>query len=68
MKMNHNLAVALLMGLASGEFRNAPSCTSGNRLHRERAPAGSAEESERIAAADAKRARQRLKRLKRRAS
>lgn len=57
MKINHNLAAALLMGITRGIFRNPPTITSGNRLHSERAPRGSPEAVERMAAAKAKRAR-----------
>lgn len=57
MKIDHNVAAVLLLGLASGEFKFAPHITQGNRLHAERAPRGSAEEAERLAAAAAKRAR-----------
>jgi hypothetical protein len=55
--MDHNLAAVLLLGLASGEFKFARGIASGNRLHTERAPRGSAEEADRLAAAAAKRAR-----------
>lgn len=62
MKMPHILAAALLMGLAapigSGrEIRFRRSIASGNRLHLDRAPRGSIEAADRIAAAEAKRAR-----------
>lgn len=62
MKMNHNLAAALLTGITSGQFGYPRSCTSGNRIHTDRAPKGSAEAIARIAAADAKRQRKNLKR------
>jgi hypothetical protein len=62
MKMNHNLATVILLGLASGEFSFPRGMASGNRLHTERAPRGSAEEADRIAAAAAKRARKLAKR------
>ena len=61
-KINHNVAAALLMGLTDGSLRNAPAITSGNRLHTDRAPPGSPESFERIAAAEAKRARRAAKR------
>lgn len=57
MKINQNLAAALLMGLASGEYRYRRGITDGNRTHMDRAPRGSTQEAERIAAAEAKRAR-----------
>ena len=55
MKMDHNLAAVLLLGLVSGEFKFPRGAASGNRLHTERAHAGSAEEAARIAEGDAKR-------------
>lgn len=57
MKIDQNLAAALLMGFSSGAFRNPPAMTSRNRMHMERARPGSAEETERMASAAAKRAR-----------
>lgn len=57
MKIDHNVAAVLLMGFASGAFRNPPTMTSRNRMHIDRARPGSAEETERMAAAAAKRAR-----------
>jgi hypothetical protein len=57
MKIDHNVATVLLLGLAAGELRYPPTATSSNRLHTERAPRGSAAEAERMAAAEAKRAR-----------
>jgi len=57
MKINHNVAAALLMGFTSGAFRNPSSAVSGNRLHTDRAQRGSPKEAERIAAAQTKRAR-----------
>lgn len=57
MKMDMNVATVLLLGFASGEYCNPPSITSGNRLHQERAPRGSQQEAERMAAAQAKRER-----------
>ena len=55
MKIDHNVAAVLLMGLASSEFKFPRGMASGNRLHTERARAGSAEEAARIAEGDAKR-------------
>ncbi len=55
MKINHNVAAVLLLGLASGEFKFPRGMASGNRLHTERAPLGSREEAARIAEGDAKR-------------
>lgn len=62
MKMSHVVAAVILMGLAapigSGrELRFKRSITAGNRLHTGRAPRGSIEAAERIAAAEAKRTR-----------
>jgi hypothetical protein len=57
MKINQNVAAVLLIGLASGEFTFPRGMASGNRLHTERARAGSVEEAARIAAAAAKRQR-----------
>ena len=54
--MSHNLAVALIMGLTSGEYRFPRGPASGNRLHGNRALAGSNEEAERIAEGEARRA------------
>ena len=91
MRMDHNLAAVLLLGLAAGaapgvELGSRPELdvlninlrrkrtfavdryqmprgmTANNRLHTERAPRGSAEEADRIAAAAAKRARKLAKR------
>ncbi len=59
MKMNQNVAAVLLMGFAQGEFR-FPSRV--NTQCSDRAPRGSALESERLAAAEAKRARKAAKR------
>lgn len=56
MKINHTVAAVLLMGPASGEFKFPRGMVSGNRLHTERAPRGSAEEAARIAEGDARRA------------
>lgn len=61
MRIDHNVAAALLMGLVTGELRMPPSITSGNRVHGERARKGSHEEAERLAAAEAKRQRKRMK-------
>jgi hypothetical protein len=61
--MNHNLAAALLLELAWGEFKCTRGICSRNRLHSERAPAASAEEAQRIAAAEAKRVRALMKLL-----
>ena len=55
MKMDHNLAAALLIGLTAGEFKFPRGMASGNRLHTNRARAGSNEEAARIAEGDAKR-------------
>lgn len=55
--MNHNLVAAMLIGMVSGEFRQPRRPTDKNRLHTERARRGSPEEADRIAAAEAKRAR-----------
>lgn len=57
MKINHNLAAALILGLVSGAFKNSPSITSGNRIHTNRAPRGSASERDALERAAAKRAR-----------
>ena len=57
MKINHTVAAAILLGLTDGSLRTAPSIASGNRLHTERARPGSPEALERIAAAEARRAR-----------
>ena len=65
MKIDHNVAAAMIMGLTNGTLRNAPAITSGNRLHTDRAPPGSPESFERIAAAEAKRARRAAKRCSR---
>jgi len=62
MKIQHNVAAALLMGLAAGVLQFPRGMTSSNRLHTERARPGSAEEIERIAAAEAKRQRRAAKR------
>lgn len=51
-----NVLAAMLMGMASGALRS-PHITDDNRLHRDRARDGSPEANERIAAAQAKRAR-----------
>ena len=59
MKMNQNVAAALLMGLAQGEFRFA---LRVNTQGSDRAPRGSALETERLAAAEAKRARKAARR------
>jgi hypothetical protein len=56
MKMDHNLAAVMLLGLAAGEFRFPSRITDRNRLHTERARAGSAEELARITESEAKRA------------
>ena len=56
MKIDHNVAAVLLLGLASGEFKFPRGMASGNRLHSERAPRGSAEEISRIAEGEAKHA------------
>lgn len=61
MKMNHNLAAALISMFNAG-FRRPRSITDGNRIHTDRARPGSVEALERIAAADAKRARKMAKR------
>jgi hypothetical protein len=55
-RIDLNVATAMLLGLAAGELR-IPRITDGNRMHTNRAPAGSVEAAERIAAAEAKRAR-----------
>lgn len=60
--MNHTLAAALLMGLSSGTLRQPKSCTSGNRIHTERAPRGSPEHLRALADAEAKRVRKAAKR------
>jgi hypothetical protein len=57
MKMDHNLVAAMLIGMAAGEYRFPSRITDRNRLHTERAPRGSAAEADRMAAAEAKRAR-----------
>lgn len=57
MKMNHTVAAAILLGLTDGSLLNPPSIAIRNRLHTERARPGSPEALERIAAAEAKRAR-----------
>jgi hypothetical protein len=61
MKINHNLAAALLTSFAQG-WRRPPSITDGNRIHTERAPRGSALEAERIAAAERRRRQRAAKR------
>lgn len=55
MKIDHNVAAVLLMGLARGEFTFPRGMASGNRLHTDRARAGSVEETARIAEGEAKR-------------
>lgn len=55
--MNHSVAAAMLMGLASGALTMPRSAVYGNRLHQERARHGSPEHLERLRAAAAKRAR-----------
>jgi hypothetical protein len=55
MKMDHNVAAAILLGLAAGTLQFPRGMASGNRLHTERARAGSAEELQRIADGEAKR-------------
>lgn len=55
--MNHSVAAAMLMGLASGALTMPRSAMYGNRLHQERARQGSPEHFERLRAAAAKRAR-----------
>lgn len=57
MKMNHTVAATILLGLTNGSLRVGPSITSRNRWHTDRAGFGSPESRERIAAAEAKRAR-----------
>lgn len=57
MKMNLNTAAALLAMLAAGDIIYPRGIASGNRVHTDRAPRGSVEERERIAAAETKRAR-----------
>jgi hypothetical protein len=64
MKINHNLAAALIMGLTSGAYQFPRGATSSNRVHTNRAPRGSAEEAVRLTAAEAKRARKAAKRVK----
>ena len=61
LKAEANVMAAMLMGLVSGEFRMR-TATDGNRIHRDRAPEGSPQAIERIAAAEAKRQRKLLKR------
>jgi hypothetical protein len=61
MKINHNVAAALLMGLTSGALKWPRRITDSNRLHTDRAPPGSPESFERIAAAEAKRQRKAAK-------
>lgn len=51
-----NVLAAILIGMAAGELRS-PYITDDNRTHRDRARDGSPEANERIAAAQAKRAR-----------
>ena len=66
MKINHNVAAALIMGFTSGALKLWPRrITDSNRLHTERAPPGSPEAFERIAAAEAKRQRRARKAAKR---
>lgn len=51
-----SVVAAAIMGMASGHLRR-PNITDGNRIFRDRARDGSPEANERIAAAQAKRAR-----------
>lgn len=57
MKLDTTVAAAMLIGLTSGELRWPRHSAQGNRLHTDRARRGSPEERERLAAAEAKRAR-----------
>lgn len=64
MLKDQNIAAALIMGLTGGTLR-FPTITDGNRIHTERAPAGSALEAERIAAAERRRRHRAAKRAAR---
>lgn len=56
-----NVAAALLMVAASGSRFHRRQITDANRVHVNYAPTGSALEAERMAAAEAKRARKRAR-------
>lgn len=56
MKMDHNVAAAILIGLAAGQLQFPRGMASSNRLHTNRARAGSTEETARISEGEAKRA------------